>query len=214
MLGGGSWTQFASGLEHTLARVAAGRSRAGEEVQILSQGQLALPWLLGRHFDRSTGVTLTTRNSRNAEKLTLDLQRFWRPISEGNSLCAKAIDGAPSFLDGHESEVCLLVGGDYARAALVDWLGAHPGLPPAGWIETGRYDDPEQVVKLASDVTAVVAEHRIRHVRLFTTLPSHVLTLLAALLKHAISRVTFMEFRRDAPLAEQYIALDVAAPYR
>jgi hypothetical protein len=168
--------------------------RARREVYITGNAQLALAWLLGQQFDRSSGVKLVTHNQRRDEYLRIDFDdaRFLLPLPK---LPPSGITWDGPAPDATTTAVSMYIGHpNYARA-----VHAHRATTadtsPLAVRETGEIKTADDVIELARWV-ATAAEQR--PITVYTGLPFHAVPLLAALLKHEVGRVTFMEWDREA----------------
>lgn len=210
LLEGTAWQAFADAVAGTLTRVAGGRS-PGRAVHLFGHAQLALPYLVGRHFDRSTAVHLHA-HGRDGRAFAVDLEPLLAPLDGGDPDRVRT-DGAwvPPLPDAPLGEVSLLLMRPDGLDGFDDYRRARPDVPPPVWIETGIVGTSDELLTLVRDVTALLMHlrrdpWRVRSVRLFTQLPFHAVPFVAALLTH-VADVTFMEHRPGAPADGLYVPL-------
>lgn len=167
-------------------------SRARREVYVTGSAQLALAWLLGQQFDRSSGVKLVTHNLRGEQYLDIDFndERFLLPLPRLESSAIAWHRNAP---DAATAGVSLYIGAPTFANAVHAHRAAAGDTTPLAIRETGVIKTADELIELAQWV-ATAAEHR--PVLLYLDLPFHVVPLLAALLKHEIGHVTVMEWDR------------------
>jgi hypothetical protein len=166
--------------------------RARREVYVTGSTQLALTWLVGQQFDRSSGVKLVTHNTRGDQFLHVDFdnERFLLPLPKLPSVAVTWHGPEP---DATTTAISLYLGHlDFAKAVHAHRAAAGDTTPLA-IRETGVIKTADDVIDLARWM-ATAAEQR--PITLYLALPFHVVPLLAALLKHEIGRVTVMEWDR------------------
>jgi hypothetical protein len=192
LLDAATWEAVRDALTGALAEALGTRAR--REVYVTGSAQLALSWLVGQQFDRSSGVKLVTHNTRGDQLLRVDFddERFLLPLPK---LPPAAVSWHGAEPDATTTAVSLYLGHpDFAKAVHAHRAAAGDTTPLAVR-ETGVIKTADDVIELARWVATAAS---LRPVTLYTGLPFHVVPLLAALLKHEIGRVTVMEWDRGA----------------
>lgn len=162
------------------------------EVHVTGNMQLALAWLVGRRFDRSTRSTLTVRNLRNGHQLRLAMRDgFDTPLTPLDPSAVQWETAAPAATD---RVVSVAIAHDTLRHAIRTHRHVTGDVTPLAVHDAGQINDTNQVVELARWLAAAAQGQR--DVVLYTALPVQALVLLAALSKHSVGRVTFMEYDR------------------
>lgn len=198
------WSDVRWGLTELRHRAPGGLSA----LRLAGAAQLGLGWALGRALDRTSRVEITAfpRPQGPGSLVSNRGQDFVSPLQGGDPACYVVAPelGLPPLPSGTLDEVDLILAPEIPRyLASVQAFRSCESAPPAVlWIRTGQIEDSASAMSLVRDVVAAVgalAGHRgTRHIRVFTALPFHVLPLISANLKHAVQRMTFMEYHRSA----------------
>lgn len=217
VLHGDPWKRMAGTLHNALSSALGPRRPAPRKIRIVGNTQLALAFFLGQQLNRTSGAALYCYD-RAGRSLSLSLASVDIPLQGGNTACQRDHDSLRELSRVDARTRCdtltLLVLHDegYVSKAAA-FLAARGTSHPVAWVpHPERIDDAGPIETLARDLAALVARAGARHVELLTSLPVHALPLLAALLApHAVPRVTFIEYDRNAPtLAECYRAVPLS----
>ncbi len=153
--------------------------------------QLALAWLIGQRFDRTTRTELTVRNPLTNDTIVLDGSNscFDVPLAPVDPSEVTWIDGRPTAATDRVS-VALMSSEKYLRDVQAYRTTTRDPSPLVA-LEVGRIEEIRQVVEIARWLSSAVQG---RDVSLYTSLPVQAVVPLAALsTKHHIGRVTFLE---------------------
>lgn len=188
-----SWKDVRDPIVDAIA--AAFGTRTRREVYVTGNAQLAFAWLIGQQFDRSSGVKLVVHNPRGNQTLRIDFEekRYRLPlprVAPGDVTWHGGV--AP---DATTREVSVYIGGATFANAVHAHRAATGDATPLAVRETGHIESAEDVIHLAEWMATTVEQ---RPVTIYTTLPFHVVPLLAALLKHETGPVTLMEWAKGA----------------
>lgn len=173
-----------------------------KRIYVLGNGQTALFHFVGRHLDRNTSARLYCSNA-NQPVLSNKSQPPGATQPEGGDpYCDRVYENAPSLVAGSKYErVSLLLGTIKYVAPVHHYLKAIGDSSPLVWVESGWFKDSSDAMSYIANVVALLSrlrsEHSVQVVRLFNTLPIHVVPLLAANLLNEMENIIFMEYRRD-----------------
>jgi hypothetical protein len=201
-LHGDDLTEGLRAMEWALGQ-AFGNSRGGaRKIYLSGEAQLALPFWVGQHFNRSNNAFLYCYNSKDGEIFSNEGQSLTQPLTTGNAHCEKSHALIAPIAPGEQfAEAALLLVKESYLADAIGWLQAQPQLPRIVWVESEQFADSPQAMRYVADVVALLSrlklEHGLRHIRLFLDLPFGVVPLLAANLLYSVPNFELMEFRRD-----------------
>lgn len=189
--------------------------RHGQRVHLLGDSQLALPFRVGQHLDRTTGIHLTTWH-RSGQRFAVDYSDHVSPLAGGNPYCTQPSPGCRELATGESCpHVALLLMPEHLVVDAAAHAATRP--EPAVVVHTrSRYDKIEQVLGLVADLTALLqrlkAEHETRQFSLYTGLPFHVLPIVAGFLRNTSTLVEMREFRpQTRPVDEKYVGLELTS---
>lgn len=198
---GEEWDNFAANITWALDNALKGtRWPDPKKIRIMGESQLALPFLLGHYFNRSTDADLYCYN--RGDIFSNKGQERQAPLTGTNPNCESQDERLePISEDYHGPAIALFLMGNYTLdSALAHWE-TMPEKGPGVWVESGKFTESSQVMAYISDVVALLQrlrrEHNITKIYLYTGLPFHVLPILACNLLHVIHQTVFMEYRRD-----------------
>lgn len=201
-LHGDDLTETLRAMEWALGQAFGNSRGAARKIYLSGEAQLALPFCVGQHFNRSNNAYLFCDNSKDGEIFSNEGQSLTQPLTAGNAHCEKPHALIAPIAPGEQvPEAALLLVKETYLADALDGLRAHPPLPRPVWVESEQFADSPQAMRYVADVVALLSrlkrEHGVRRVRLFLDLPFGVVPLLAANLLHAVPNFDLMEFRRD-----------------
>ncbi|MDH3349402.1 MAG: hypothetical protein OEM02_15050, partial [Desulfobulbaceae bacterium] len=173
----------------------------GKKIRIMGNSQLAIPFMLGQYFNRSTHAMLFCSNN-DGTVFTNEEQDWYAPLTGGNADCLSTEDAVPALpKDWKSDSVCLLLGRGYLIPDVQEYLAQHPELPSLLWVENGTFNDNQEAMQYVADVVALLLKIKkdagVRTVYLFCGLPFILLPILSANLHHVMNRVFFMEHGKD-----------------
>jgi hypothetical protein len=210
-LHGGELTGFLQAAAWAMGQAFGSSRGAARKVHLCGDAQLALPFAVGRHFDRSNNAWLYCYNSRDGVTFSNEGQSLAAPLVGGNERCEKPHAQIAPLQPGETiAEAALLILKESYLPDALGFLATH-GVPDRPvWVESEAFADSQQAMRFVTDVVALLArlkrEHGTKQVRLFLDLPFGVTPLLAANLLHAMDKVALMEYRRDQ---REYVECDV-----
>lgn len=189
-------------LAQALGNIASPRLR---KIHCAGRAQLGFAYLIGYRFDRTTNTELHCTGLR--ETFTNEGQPRESPLRDGNPRCETTGQHNVTILPAqiNAPTISLLLCKDdnkYIEDALAHAAASHPGVP-AVWVKhEERMTSSRQVMNYVADVVALLRrlhqEKGLRTVHLYTTLPFHAVSLLAAnLRKFVVDSVILMEYRSD-----------------
>lgn len=155
ILTGGDWRRFLAALKRGLGRAVGTRQPRGRRIHLFGQAQLALPYVVGRHFDRTSGVHLFAYDQRG-RAVDVDLAELWQPLTGGDAWCAAedAANGVPALAEGAVvPRVSLILATPTHLPRVTSHLAE--AAPPV-WVPTRFYDNSDDVLALARDLTALL----------------------------------------------------------
>ena len=195
-------TQFLQNVEWALSHALATSRGSARKVYLSGEAQLALPFAVGKHFDRSNNAYLFCYNSKDGEVFCNDGQSLTQPLTGGNAHCEKQHPHIQPIAPGEQFvEAALIVAKELYLPDALGWLQAHQLPHRHIWVESEQFKDSQQAMRFVADVVALLTrlkiEHGMNQVLLFIDLPFGVAPLLAANLLHVAGSFTLMEFRKD-----------------
>ena len=238
VVSGRPWSELAMGFRRAWDRALGGRA-SSLTLHLLGQSQLALPFLFGHFFDRTTAVKLVTYDRRRGgPEFSIDWNLYDRAPGDGREYCQEndeeerfLKEGKPRFQlvpgEPYPEVALLLVSANQVVSALrhVD-SGPEPVQPV--WVAVDKYgesvDSPSGwtltqktlVEQLIPDVVALLRrlyrEHGTEGVQLYTIMPFGAQAILAGLLRHVVGKIKFLEYRDDAGVnsdRDRYASLDI-----
>jgi len=195
------WRGFLEDMGWTFSEALKGvRWRDKKKIRLAGSSQLALPFAVGRYFDRLTDAELYCVNSQGRVFTNHGQQRH-APLDGGDANCDTPRPGIPA-MTGKSAAVSLVLSLDQYVSDVERYLATQENAPPLVWVKSDKFDSSEQVMSFVSNVVALlkrlVRDHGIRTVHFyFGGLPFTVMPLVAANLVNVINDVVFMEFRKD-----------------
>jgi hypothetical protein len=235
VLRGEEWEGFSQDVRGSL-HTALGNLRSGRMVRIAGDGQTGLFYLLGRIFDRNTGVKLSCHHSHSDNVAPiLNNSHNWLEadlLGDGNPKPSSlaVLKNAPRELQpGEDAPVVALLlfrasAPHYLREAVQHVQAEGAEAPPCVWLQPPGTLQAADARQMVADVLKLVRrlrnEHGTEEVRIYSDLPVNLMPLLAAQLTHKdIIEVVFMEYDyekargRRSP-KELYAALNMAPEKR
>lgn len=211
---GDEWNEFKNDIGWAISEGFGVLRGPGKKIRILGNAQLALPFLIGKIFDRSTSTNLYCTLTKDGVVFNNSHQPRNSPLEGGDASCAVIEPDEKAMRSiAKNGKVSLLLSKKYLLEDVQSFLTAQPDLPPLFHILSGDFVSNEQVMKFIADVVAVLLhlkrEYNVRTIYLFCGLPFHVLPLLAANLLHVVDEVIFMEFNREAKIEHKYLPLEM-----
>ncbi|MBL8191786.1 MAG: toll/interleukin-1 receptor domain-containing protein [Acidobacteria bacterium] len=174
-----------------------------KDVYLCGEAQLALPFMIGKHFDRTTSATMYCFNSRDGNTFSNKVQDRLKLLANGNANCETPLPPEiPEIALGEQitDAALLLVKEAYVRDVL-NYLNATSQPFRPIWVKGVEFSNSEQTMNYVADVVALLArlkrENGLNRVRMFIDLPFAVTPLLAANLLYAAPNIEIMEFRKD-----------------
>jgi hypothetical protein len=200
-LHGTEWENFSGIIEQSLSK-ALGNVRWSErkKIRIVGNAQLGVPFFLGQIFNRNTSADLYCTN---IDGHVFSNQGQGNPaLTGGNRDCETPHRDIPSIPSNASLEsISLLISTAQYVAPVIKYLKHYPDFGPLVWVESGLYTNNDQVMKLITDIVALVTRLRdnnnISTLFLFCGLPFNIMPLLSANLLHVVDNLIFMEYRRD-----------------
>lgn len=190
---GDAWNSFRDTLVDALGTALG--TRRPREVFVAGNGQLALAWLVGTWFDRSSLAKIETVNPRQAgQPLSLDMKerRFALPLKLFEPEQVQWRNVTP---DRHTSTVSVYLGPAKYESAVHAYRAEVGDTTPFTAQYSWYLEHNDEVIDLARWLATAVHGRRLR---LYTALPFHALVLIAGLLKHQVGHVTLMERQSGA----------------
>ncbi|HQR35004.1 MAG TPA: toll/interleukin-1 receptor domain-containing protein [Blastocatellia bacterium] len=183
-------------------------------IYLCGEAQLALPFMIGKHFDRTTSTTMYCFNSRDGNTFSNKGQDRLKPLANGNANCETSVPPEiPEIALGEQitDAALLLVKENYVSDVLNYMKATSQPFRPV-WVKGVEFSNSEQAMNYVADVVALLArlkrENGLNRVRLFIDLPFAVTPLLAANLLYAAPKIEVMEFRKDL-LSKGFLAEDL-----
>lgn len=215
VLSGEAWTAYWQGIRSTLCEII-GSSCIKKDLYLAGGAQLAIPFFLGRVFDRNTSINLHCHIRQNDELIDNANQDRSVPLSIGNSSCETKHVNISDIPVGVTAETISLL---LLRSDLIDktlaYLDVFPDSSPSVWVSHDRISTNDDAWKYIENTIALIMrlkkEHGVRVINLFTSLPFHILPILSANLLHVVDDIQFMEFCRSETkllsIQETYVPL-------
>ena len=181
-------------------------------IRIMGHAQLGIPFIMGQIFDRSSSADLYCYPKKGVPFTNRGQYRNG-PLKAGNPNCEKInSEVTPIPVSSVLESISLYLGKKDFINDVLRYLKANPNSPSLVWIESGDFENSEEVMNYIADVVAVLQKYKdnngVHSIQLFCTLPFHMIPLLSANLLHVVRNVIFMEYAREAGTdKELYIAL-------
>jgi len=226
------WREYWKTVKTTLGRVLPQRDAIPVELHLFGSAQLALPLFLGKYLSRESNINLHGYNIPREERISEDgggprlRNQKLRPTEHftnaryshlcaptgGNQHCETAHPEIDPIGEGEEIETValLLMRKEYATQALR--FVNTPGHGRPVLVEHDMFVYQGEVDEYVSNVIALLqrltANHSLRRIEIFTSLPFHVLPLLGASLHNVVNDVIFIESGSvEASIDPDYVAL-------
>jgi len=212
ILDGEEWRRYWTGIKNSLGHaLGSSRTAAPKELHLLGGAQLALPFFLGKLFNRSTNIHWYCHDVRSGGLFSNANQPRTSPLTGGNPQCETAYPTITGVSNSTMPTFSLLLLKEAYIADVLNYLAATGTTEPSVWVAHGNFNTDGQVWDYLKDVIALIQrlrkENGLTSIRLFTSLPFHVLPLLGANLLHVVEDITFMELHRSKQGPERYVAL-------
>ncbi len=183
------WKSYGDCVVQALAQALG--TRRQREIYITGNMQLACAWLLGSYFNRTNGIKLVSHNPRGDQTLNIDMSgsSYFSPPAHIDPTTIVWDETNP---DTDSEKISVYLGPSHYLDAVRKYRRLTSDTTPlAMWMTERKVIEKEEEVRdLARWLCTASAG---RPTRIYTSLPTHVLTQLAALIQLGTGPVTFME---------------------
>ncbi len=179
-------------LEQALGEVSRER-----DVYINGHSALALGFFLGHVFHRGTGATLFCLNAFQEDECFSNQGQERRVPLTGQAHCQQEktplIDKTQKY-----PRLALVLGTERYADGVWTFAQQQKNYPPVAWIKSSIFNTSGQALAFIGNVVAFLRHHEVKELYLFTSLPFHILPLLAANLVEVVDKVIFVEAQKAA----------------
>lgn len=212
---GDDWNDFQNSIISTLeTAIGTRKTDMNSKIYLLGESQLGIPFLIGKHFDRTSNVNLYC-SDKSGNIFTNQGQERNTPLSGGNPFCYTQSDSIAYIEPGSEIDTIslLLFSNETYLNDVVLYLTQQTGdsHPPMQWVKNDSFVDSDQIMNYVKDVIELLKlmksqYKKLKTIYLFSGLPFSVIPFLSANLTHVFNNIMFMEYRKD--LSSQALSKD------